>query len=74
MEQGIRLVIAKAVIGLLRSKVGFQDIVRRALLSGVRYRDGWSSGMTILTTMANLVPWLPDETVLGSHGIYADIR
>jgi nitrite reductase/ring-hydroxylating ferredoxin subunit len=63
MEQGIRLVIAKAVIGMLRSKVGFQDIVRKALLFGVRYRDGWSSGMTILMTMANLVPWLPEEEI-----------
>lgn len=63
MEQGIRLVIAKAVIGMLRSKVGFQDIVRQALLFGVRYRDGWSSGMTILMTMANLVSWLPEEEI-----------
>jgi Ferredoxin subunits of nitrite reductase and ring-hydroxylating dioxygenases len=63
MEQGIALVIAKAVIGMLRSKVGSQDIVRQALLFGARYRDGWSSGMTILMTMANLVPWLREEEI-----------
>jgi nitrite reductase/ring-hydroxylating ferredoxin subunit len=61
MEQGIRLVIAKAVISMLRGEVGYGDIVRQALLFGVRYRDGWSSGMTILMTMANLVPYLPEE-------------
>jgi nitrite reductase/ring-hydroxylating ferredoxin subunit len=61
MEQGIRLVIAKAVIGMMRGEVGYQDIVRQALLFGVRYRDGWSSGMTILMTMANLVPYVPEE-------------
>jgi nitrite reductase/ring-hydroxylating ferredoxin subunit len=61
MAQGIRLVIAKAVIGMLKGEVGYPDIVRQALLFGVRYRDGWSSGMTILMTMANLVPCLPEE-------------
>jgi nitrite reductase/ring-hydroxylating ferredoxin subunit len=61
MEQGIRLVIAKAVVSMVRGGVDTKDIVRQALLFGVNYRDGWSSGMTILMTMANLAPSLPEE-------------
>ena len=68
MEQGIRLVIAKAVVSMLKGEVGYRDIVRKALLFGVHYRDGWSSGMTILMTMANLVPYLPaEETYLALY-------
>lgn len=61
MTQGIRLVIAKAIIGMLKAGLPPAQIVRQALLFGSHYRDGWGSGMTILMTMTNLVSSLPEE-------------
>jgi nitrite reductase/ring-hydroxylating ferredoxin subunit len=64
MSQNISLIIAKAVIGLLKVGVDYRDIVCDGALFGTRYRDGWASGLTILTAMANLVPSLPEEETL----------
>ena len=58
MEQNISLIQGKAIIGLLKTGVDYRDIVRQIALFGVQYRDGWASGMTIMTAMANLVPLL----------------
>jgi hypothetical protein len=62
MEQGISLIQAKSVIALLKAGVDHRAIVRAIALFGVRHRDDWASGLTILTAMANLVPQLQDET------------
>ena len=62
MEQNIRLIQDKAIIGLLRAGVDARDIVRQAALFGVRNRDGWSGGLTSLTALANLTPLLGEET------------
>ncbi|MBI2192258.1 MAG: Rieske (2Fe-2S) protein [Planctomycetes bacterium] len=62
MEQNISLVQAKSVVGLLKSGVDYRDVVRESALFGARYRDGWGSGLTILTAMANLFPGLDEET------------
>ena len=62
LEQSLRLVIAKSVIGLCAA--GRADIVLdRAARFGVRNRAaGWSSGLSILTAMANVLPHLdPDD-------------
>ena len=62
LEQNLRLVIAKSVIGLCAA--GRADIVLdRAARFGVRNRAaGWSSGLSILTAMANVLPQLdPDD-------------
>ena len=62
LEQNLRLVIAKSVIGLCAA--GREDIVLdRAARFGVRNRAaGWSSGLSILTAMANVLPQLePDD-------------
>ena len=62
LEQNLRLVIAKSVIGLCAA--GRADIVLdRAARFGVRNRAaGWSSGLSILTAMANVLPHLdPDD-------------
>lgn len=62
LEQNLRLVIAKSVIGLCAA--GRADIVlNRAARFGVRNRAaGWSSGLSILTAMANVLPHLnPDD-------------
>jgi nitrite reductase/ring-hydroxylating ferredoxin subunit len=62
MEQDISLIQAKCLIGLLKAGVEPRDILRRVALFGMKHRDDWASGMTILTAMANLVPQLDEET------------
>ena len=61
LEQDIRLVLAKSVIGL--DEVGAtRDILRKAALFGIRNRAaGWSTGLSILTAMANALPGLDAE-------------
>ncbi|HYH51991.1 MAG TPA: Rieske 2Fe-2S domain-containing protein, partial [Acidimicrobiia bacterium] len=59
LEQGITLVIAKAVLGLLDAGVPSHDIVRAGVAFGTRYREnGWGAGLTVLTCMANVLPQL----------------
>ena len=61
LEQGIRLLLAKSVIGLNDLGVT-EDIVRETALFGVRNRArGWSSGLSILTAMANVLPAIGAE-------------
>jgi nitrite reductase/ring-hydroxylating ferredoxin subunit len=62
MEQDISLIQAKCILGLLKIGVNFRDLVREVALFGVKHRDDWASGMTVLTAMANLVPQLDSET------------
>jgi nitrite reductase/ring-hydroxylating ferredoxin subunit len=61
LEQNIGLVVAKAVLGLTAEGVPAAAMVREAALFGVRNRDGWGSGLTILIALANLLPGLPAE-------------
>jgi nitrite reductase/ring-hydroxylating ferredoxin subunit len=66
LEQGITLVTAKAVLGLLEIDGGVEPIVRTALEFGARYRaEGWGSGATVLVAMANVLPHLdpPDRAL-----------
>ena len=58
LEQNIRLVLAKSVIGL--SELGeTAPILERAALFGASNRAaGWSAGMSILTAMGNVLPVL----------------
>ncbi len=59
LEQGISLVMAKAVLGLLDAGVPVEDIVRTGVDFGTRYRaGGWGAGLTVLTAMANVLPHL----------------
>ena len=61
LEQNLRLVVAKAVLGLYEAGRG-DEVVRQAALFGIRNRAaGWASGMSILTAMANVQPWLAAE-------------
>jgi nitrite reductase/ring-hydroxylating ferredoxin subunit len=62
LEQNIGLIQAKAILGLLRADVDYRDIVRQIALFGARNRDSWASGMTSLTALANLIPYLGEET------------
>jgi len=65
LEQGmihnLGLVIAKAVQGQLAAGVPPIAIVRQAALFGARNRDGWGTGMTILTAVANSLAILPEQ-------------
>lgn len=62
MEQNLRLVQAKAVMGLLDGGAGPKAILTQAGLYGVQHRQaGWSSGMTILTAMGNVLAALSDH-------------
>jgi nitrite reductase/ring-hydroxylating ferredoxin subunit len=67
LEQGMaHIVIAKAIQGQLAAGVPSIDIVRQAALFGARNRDGWDTGMTILTVLGNLL----EETYLALfHGV-----
>ncbi len=62
LEQGLTLVIAKAVLGLVEAGVPSADIVRSGVDYGTTYRaQGWGSGLTVLVAMANLLPHLADD-------------
>ena len=61
MAHNLRLVIAKSVYGLRSAGATPAKIARQVALFGVRNRDGWNTGLTILTTLGNLLPLLPEE-------------
>jgi len=72
LEDGLTLVIAKSVLGLLEEGVAPGEIVREGVDFGTRYRAaGWGAGLTVLVAMANLVPDLDaDDRVLALvHGL-----
>ena len=60
LEQNIRLVLAKSVIGLTDLNAT-TDVLRTAALFGIENRAaGWSTGLSIMTAMANVLPSLDD--------------
>jgi nitrite reductase/ring-hydroxylating ferredoxin subunit len=72
LEQGVTLVTAKAVLGLLDSDVPVNDIVRTGVDFGTRNRQaGWGAGLTVLTAMANVLPHLApsDHGLALVHGL-----
>ena len=72
MEQNLRLVMAKSVVGLLHAGVNPDEIARTGGLYGVRHRrSGWSSGLTILTAMANVSDHLEGDERIAPlyHGL-----
>ena len=71
LEQDIRLVLAKSIIGLSELDVT-TDALRKAALFGIRNRAaGWSTGLSILTAMANVLPSLDaqDRPLAVYHGL-----
>ncbi len=61
LEQQIRLVLAKSVIGLSELDAT-TDVLRSAAEFGLRNRaSGWSTGLSITTCMANVLPSLAPE-------------
>ena len=71
MAHNLGLVIAKAIQGQLAAGVSPIEIVRQAALFGARNRDGWGTGMTILTALGNLLAILPEEEIYLAlfHGV-----
>src|SRR5215831_7817869 len=61
LGHNLSLVIAKAVHGQLAAGQTPSDVIRHAALFGTRNRDGWDSGLTILTALCQLLPFLSEE-------------
>jgi nitrite reductase/ring-hydroxylating ferredoxin subunit len=72
LEDGLTLVTAKSVLGLLGRGVDPAEIVRVGIDFGTTYRDaGWGAGLTVLVAMANLLPDLDeaDRPLALVHGL-----
>ena len=72
LEDGLTLVTAKSVLGLLEAGVAPSEIVRVGIDFGTRYRaGGWGAGLTVLVAMANLLPHLDeaDRALALTHGL-----
>jgi nitrite reductase/ring-hydroxylating ferredoxin subunit len=72
LEDGLILVIAKSVLGLLAAGVDPAEIVRVGIDFGTTYREaGWGAGLTVLVAMANLMPDLDeaDRPLALVHGL-----
>ena len=61
MAHNLGLVIAKSVLGLKKAGVDERELIREAALFGAWNRDGWGTGLTVLTALANLTPKLSEE-------------
>lgn len=62
LEQGIPLVIAKSVIALLDLGIAPTEPFQIGLTFGTRYnKAGWDTGLTMLTCMINLLPYLDES-------------
>jgi nitrite reductase/ring-hydroxylating ferredoxin subunit len=72
LEQGLTLVTAKAVLGLLDAGVEPAAVVADGVAFGTAYRQqGWGAGLTVLVAMANLLPRLraDDHALALVHGL-----
>jgi nitrite reductase/ring-hydroxylating ferredoxin subunit len=75
MERNIPLVLAKATITLAEADPSGVEVFRSGLEFGVERRgEGWGRGLTTLSCLMNLVPWLAagDVPVALYHGL-ADV-
>ncbi len=62
LEQNIRLVIAKSVMSLVDHGANAADLLKVAGQFGALQREaGWRDGLTIMTAMANSVPYLAEK-------------
>jgi nitrite reductase/ring-hydroxylating ferredoxin subunit len=61
LAHNLNLVIAKAVLGLLTAGQSPSEVIRQAALFGTRNRDGWDTGLTILTALGQFSPFLSEE-------------
>ena len=77
LEQNLRLTIAKAIIALLdegetgnnKNESKLVNMFKIGLDFGTHYkRSGWGQGLTVLTCMMNVMPYLEIED--GPHALY----
>jgi nitrite reductase/ring-hydroxylating ferredoxin subunit len=61
LAHNLNLVVAKAVHGQLAADEPPSAVLRQAALFGARNRDGWDTGLTILTALGALLPYLSEE-------------
>jgi nitrite reductase/ring-hydroxylating ferredoxin subunit len=61
LAHNLNLVIAKAVHGQLAAGEPPSAVIRQAALFGACNRDGWDTGLTILTALGGLLPFLSEE-------------
>ena len=62
LEQDLNLIVVKAVLSLLDRGVPPGEVLALGAQFGTAYRaQGWGPGLTIMTAMANLLPWLDRE-------------
>ncbi len=62
MEQNIRLVTAKSMLGLEAAGADHRVAVRIGARFGTTYSaEGWGAALSILTCTANILPYLADE-------------
>ncbi|MEO0490401.1 MAG: Rieske (2Fe-2S) protein [Cyanobacteria bacterium P01_A01_bin.123] len=77
LEQGISLVVAKAVMAQLAAGVDPIEPFQVGLAFGVQYRrEGWGAGLTIHTCLMQLLPYLDPEDRSRAlyHGLSAVAR
>lgn len=60
--EGVGLVQAKSIIGLLKSGSDWRPLVRSVALLASGRRDTWAPGLTYLTIVGRLMPYLSEET------------
>ncbi|AHG00215.1 ferredoxin [Halostagnicola larsenii XH-48] len=73
LAENLRLVLAKSTIGLLDAGVDYRSPVERTLEFGTQYREaGWSSGLTILGCMANVMDDVASED--RKRALYTGVR
>ncbi len=77
LGHNLSLVIAKSVHAQLAAGRSPADVVKQVALFGTRNRDGWDTGLTILTALGQLMPSLSEhETHLalfhGARRVAAD--
>ncbi|MCY3935159.1 MAG: Rieske (2Fe-2S) protein [Chloroflexi bacterium] len=74
LQRNISLVIAKSAIAMHQHGVDLREPFHEGVNYGVRFqRNGWGQGLTILTCMMNLMPWV-EETQRAQalfHGLSA---
>lgn len=62
MQEGLTLVIAKSVLGLLGRGEAPTRVLGLGMAFGAAYRAaGWGAGMTVAQIAANLLPFLPPD-------------
>jgi nitrite reductase/ring-hydroxylating ferredoxin subunit len=61
LAHNLSLVIAKAVHGQLAAGRSPAHVVGQVAMFGTRNRDGWNTGLTILTALGQLLPFLTED-------------